>query len=104
MFDFARILLQLKYAFIIWPWVCCIQNFKKVLHIRELNFEILFPICIKKMLFLQFKGRVQCFSIQVKMNKCFLLNPENLTQIRLVVFEKKNAKTAQLRHTPIPKK
>jgi len=37
------------------------------------------------------KGRVQCFSMQVVMNKCFLLNPEKiLTQTRLVVF-KKNA-------------
>jgi len=42
------------------------------------------------------KGREQCFLMQlmqVVMNKCFLLNPENnLAQIRLVVFEK-NAKT-----------
>jgi len=45
------------------------------------------------------KGRVHCFSMQVVMNKCFLLNPEkNLAQIRLVVFEN-NAKT----HTLIPK-
>jgi len=36
---------------------------------------------------LGFKGRVQCFSMQVEMNNCFLLNPEkNLAQIRLVVF------------------
>jgi len=37
--------------------------------------------------------------------KCFLLNPEKkfLAQIRFVVFEK-NAKTVQLRRTPIPKK
>jgi len=42
------------------------------------------------------KGRVQCFSMQAVMNKCFLLNPEkNLAQIRLVVFEK-NAKNAPL--------
>jgi len=41
-----------------------------------------------------FKGRAQCFSMQVVMNKCFLLNPEkNLAQIHLVVFEK-NAKKA----------
>jgi len=39
-----------------------------------------------------FKGRVNCFSMQVVMNKCFLLNPVKiLAQIRLVVFEK-NAK------------
>jgi len=39
-----------------------------------------------------FKGRVQCFSVQIVMNKCILLNLEkNLAQIRLVVFEK-NAK------------
>jgi len=38
------------------------------------------------------KGRVQYFSMQVVMNKCFLLNSEkNLVQICLVVFEK-NAK------------
>jgi len=36
-----------------------------------------------------FEDRVHCFSMQIVMNKCFLLNPEkNLTQIRLVVFEK----------------
>jgi len=42
------------------------------------------------------KGRVQCFSMQVVINKYFLLNLEkkNLSQIRLVVFEK-NSKTSQ---------
>jgi len=36
--------------------------------------------------------------MQVVMNKCFLLNPDqNLAQIRAVVFEK-NVKTAWLRH------
>jgi len=36
-----------------------------------------------------FIGRGQYFSMQVVMNKCFLLNPEkNLAQIGLVVFEK----------------
>jgi len=35
------------------------------------------------------KGLMHCFSRQFVMNKCFILNPEkNLTQIRLVVFEK----------------
>jgi len=41
-------------------------------------------------------GRINCFSMQIVMNKSFLLNPEkNLAQIRLVVFVvfKKNAKT-----------
>jgi len=34
------------------------------------------------------KDRVHCFSMQVVLNKCFLLNPEkNLAQIRFVVFE-----------------
>jgi len=43
---------------------------------------------------------VQCFSMQVAMNKWFLLNPEkHWAQICLVVFGK-NAKTAQLRYTP----
>jgi len=43
-----------------------------------------------------FKGRVHCFSMQVVMNKCFLLNPiKNLAQIRLIVFEK-NAKNVPL--------
>jgi len=42
------------------------------------------------------KGRVQCFSMQVVMNKYFLLNrKKNLAQIRLDVFEK-NAKNAPL--------
>jgi len=46
-----------------------------------------------------FRGRMHCFSMQVVMNKCFLLNPEkNLAQIRLVVFEK-----TQKMHTLIPK-
>jgi len=38
---------------------------------------------------------VQCFSMQVVINKCFFLNSEKkkLAQIRLVVFEK-NAKNA----------
>jgi len=41
---------------------------------------------------LSLKGRVHCFSMQVGMNKCFLLNPESkLAQIRLAIFEK-NAK------------
>jgi len=45
------------------------------------------------------KGWVHYFSMQVVINKCFLLNPEkNLAEIRLVVFEK-NAK----KHTLIPK-
>jgi len=40
------------------------------------------------------KRRVQCFSMQVVINKCFPLNPEKgLVQIHLVVFEK-NAKNA----------
>jgi len=40
-------------------------------------------------MFSLFKGWVQCFSMQVVMNKCFLLNPgKKLAQIRLVVFEK----------------
>jgi len=47
------------------------------------------------------KGRVHWFSMQVVMNKCFLLNPEKkifLAQIRLVVFE-----NTQKNHTLIPK-
>jgi len=40
------------------------------------------------------KGRVHCFSMQVVMNKCFLLKPEkNLAQIRLVVYEKNEKRT-----------
>jgi len=49
--------------------------------------------------YIQIKGWLQWFSMQVVMNKCFLLNPDkNLVHIRLVVFEK-NAKT----HTIISK-
>jgi len=34
------------------------------------------------------KGRVHCFSMQIVMNKCFLINPKKkLAQIYLVVFE-----------------
>jgi len=44
--------------------------------------------------FIPFKGQVQCFSIQVVINKCFFLNLEKkLAQIRLIVFEK-NSKNA----------
>jgi len=40
---------------------------------------------------LEIKGRVQRFTMQVVINKCFLLNPEqNLEQTRLVVFEEKH--------------
>jgi len=46
-----------------------------------------------------FNGRMQCFSMQVMINNCFLLNPENnFAQIRFVVFEN-NAEI----HTLIPK-
>jgi len=39
---------------------------------------------------------MHCFSMQVIMNKCFLLNPKkSLAQIRLIVFEK-NEKDAPL--------
>jgi len=43
--------------------------------------------------FVCFKGWVQCFSMQVVMNKCFLLNPEKMVQTRLDAFEK-NVKNA----------
>jgi len=39
------------------------------------------------------KGQVQCFSMQVVINKCFKTLKKNLAHIRLVVFEK-DAKTA----------
>jgi len=46
-----------------------------------------------------FKSRVHCFSMQVVMNKCFLLNPEkSLAQIRLVVFEKNAPLIPKKRH------
>jgi len=49
-----------------------------------------------KIFLLNIKGRVHCFSMQVVMNKCFLLKSgKKLAQIRLVVF-KKNAKIAHL--------
>jgi len=36
-----------------------------------------------------FRGQVHCFSMQVVMKKCFLLNLEkNVAQIRFVVFQK----------------
>jgi len=45
------------------------------------------------------KGRVQCFSMQVVMSKCFLLNSEKtFGSVRLVVFEKNSKK-----HSLIPK-
>jgi len=36
---------------------------------------------------------MQCFSMQVVINKYFLLNPEEFARIRFVIFEK-NAKKA----------
>jgi len=47
-----------------------------------------------KILLYKFKGRVHYFSMQVVINKCFLLNPEKkLAQIRFVGFweKRKNA-------------
>jgi len=45
------------------------------------------------------KGRVQCFSLQVVINKCFLLNPEkNFAQI-VLSFSRKMQKI----HTLVPK-
>jgi len=35
---------------------------------------------------LQLKGPVQCFSMQVVMNKCFLQNPEKKNWPRFVIF------------------
>jgi len=51
--------------------------------------------------FLSLKGRMHCFSMQVVMNKSFLLNLEEkkLAQICLIVFEKNAKKT----HTLITK-
>jgi len=40
--------------------------------------------------FFNYKGQVLCFTMQVVMNGCFLLNREKkIAQIRLVLFEKK---------------
>jgi len=40
-------------------------------------------------LFQKLKGQVHSFSMQIVMNKCFLLNLiKKLAQIRLVIFEK----------------
>jgi len=35
-----------------------------------------------------FKGRVQCFSMQVVINKCFLLNPEQIWRIFVLSFSR----------------
>jgi len=40
------------------------------------------------------KGRVQYFSVQVVMNKCFLLNPEKNWHKSTLSFSEKNAQTA----------
>jgi len=46
--------------------------------------------------YLNIKGRVHCYSMQVVTNKCFLLNSKTkLAQTRLFIFEK-NAKSAPL--------
>jgi len=62
-------------------WYFCLEN--KETKLKLLNHFLL-------------KGRVQCFSMQIIMNKCFFLNFEkSLAWLRLVVFEK-NAKTCTL--------
>jgi len=49
------------------------------------------------------KGWVHCVSMQVVMNKYFLLNPEkNLVHIRLVVFEKAKKRTLYFRKMMSP--
>jgi len=48
-------------------------------NIMHFNFDVLYN---------WLKGWVHCFSMQVVINKCFLLNPEKKAQIRLVIFEK----------------
>jgi len=49
---------------------------------------------------LDLKGQVHCFSMQVVMNKCFLLNlwEKNLAQIRLALFEKNAHFNSEKRH------
>jgi len=48
------------------------------------------------MLLLPFKGRVQCFSMQVVMNKCFFLNPKKKIWHRSVSsFSRKTQKRHQ---------
>jgi len=46
-----------------------------------------------------FKGRKHCFSIQVVMNKCFLLNPEKNWHRSVLSISRKVQKS----HTLIPK-
>jgi len=52
-------------------------------------------VLIQHALLQAFKGRLHYFSMQVVMNKCFLILKKKLVQIRLVVFEK-NAKNSLL--------
>jgi len=44
-----------------------------------------FILCI----FSEFKGRVHCFSMQVVMNKCFILNPEKIWRRFVLSFSRK---------------
>jgi len=41
---------------------------------------------------LHFKGRVHCFSVQVIMNKSFLLNPEKNWHRSVLLFSRKTQK------------
>jgi len=61
-------------------------NFIKVELLMHKNFHLCFYL-------FALTGRVQYFSMQVVMNKCFLNPAKNLMQICLVVFEK-NAKNS----------
>jgi len=67
----------------------CLRNWSTNLWLAYFFIKILYKRWLK--------GRVHCFSMQIVMNKCFLLNPEKkkLAQIRFVVFEK-NPKNAPL--------
>jgi len=58
--------------------------------------ELSFVLC--KYFAIKLKGRAQCFSMQVVMNKCFLNLEKSLAQIRLSL-----SRRTQKPHTLIPK-
>jgi len=59
-----------------------------------LNFEQKGASCSYKIVLMKkvycFKGRVQCFSIQVAINKCFLRNPEKFGADLYCCFREKH--------------
>jgi len=56
---------------------CFFSYFQKIRYCEEILWNSSSQAIHQGQIANHFKGRVQCFSMQVVMDKCFLLNPEN---------------------------